>query len=104
MANQPKLVRQLLLDMLEEESCIEIVGEATQESEIRELVEKTAADLVMVTADKLDRWSAIWLELLNEFLALSRSRRTKIMPFVIGRRSIFMSTKSNHRNMDFLAQ
>jgi hypothetical protein len=44
MANQPKLVRQLLLDMLEEESCIEIVGEATQETEIRELVEMSAAD------------------------------------------------------------
>jgi hypothetical protein len=43
MANQPKLTRQLLLDMLEEESWIEIVGETTQESEIRELVEKTAA-------------------------------------------------------------
>jgi len=55
MANQPKLMRQLLLDMLEEESWIEIVGEATQESEIRELVEKTAANLVMVTADKLGR-------------------------------------------------
>ena len=71
MANQPKLMRQLLLDMLEE-SWIEIVGEATQESEIRELVEKTAADLAMVTADKLDRRPAICLELLNEFLALSR--------------------------------
>jgi chemotaxis response regulator CheB len=44
MANQPKLMRQLLLDMLEEESCIEIVREATQETEIRELVEKSAAD------------------------------------------------------------
>jgi DNA-binding NarL/FixJ family response regulator len=77
MANQPKLVRQLLLDMLEEESCIEIVGEATQESEIRELVEKTAADLVMVTADKLDRRSAIWLEPLNEFLALYRGHAAR---------------------------
>ena len=96
-------MRQLLLDMLEEESWIEIVGEATQESEIRELVEKTAVDLVMV-ADKLDRRPAICLTLLNEFLALSRSRRTKIMPSAIGRRSIFMSTKSNHRNMDLLAQ
>ena len=104
MANQPKLMRQLLLDMLEEESWIEIVGEATQESEIRELVEEIAADLAMSlpTSWTGDRPSA--LELLNEFLALSRSRRTKIMPLAIGRRSIFRSTKSNHRNMDFLAQ
>jgi chemotaxis response regulator CheB len=68
MAQQPKLMKQLLLDMLEEESWIEIVGEATQESEIRELVEKTAADLVVVTADKLGRRPAICLELLNEIL------------------------------------
>jgi hypothetical protein len=87
MANQPKLMRQLLLDMLEEESCIEIVGEA-----------------VMVTADKLDRRPAICLELLNGFLALSRSRRTIIVPFAIGRRSTSMATKSNHRSTDFLAQ
>lgn len=104
MANQPKLMRQLLLDMLEEESCIEIVGEATQESEIRELVEKSAADRVMVAADKLDRRPAICLELLNGFLALSRSRRTIIMPFAIGRHSTSMATESNHRNVDFLAQ
>ena len=90
--------------MLEEGSWIEIVGEATQESEIRELVEKTAANLVMVTAGKLGRRPAVCFELPNEFLALSRLRRTKIMPLAIGRRSIFRSTKSNHRNMDFLAQ
>ena len=72
MANQPKLMRQLLLDVLAEESWIESVGETTQESEIRGLVEKTAADLVMVTAGELDRRPAICLEPLNEFLALSR--------------------------------
>ena len=104
MANQPKLMRQLLLEMLKEESWIEIVGEATQESEIRELVQKTAADLVVVTADRSGRRLAVCDELLSEFLALSRSHRTKIMPFAIGSRSIFMSTKSNHRNVDFLAQ
>jgi chemotaxis response regulator CheB len=68
MVNQPKLMRQLLLDMLEEESCIEMVGEATQESEIRELAQKTAADLVMVTADKLDRRPAICLALAERIL------------------------------------
>jgi hypothetical protein len=88
--------------MLGEESCSEIVGEATQETEIRERVEKSAADLVMVTADKLNIRPAICLELLNGFLALSRSRRTIIMPFAIGRRSTSMATKSNHRSTDFL--
>jgi hypothetical protein len=55
---------------LKEEFWIEIVGEATQESEIRELVQKTAPDLVVVTADRLGRRSAICDELLSEFLAL----------------------------------
>ena len=52
MANQPKLMRQLPLEMLKKEFWIEIVGEATQESEIRELVQKTAPDLAVVTADR----------------------------------------------------
>ena len=70
MSNQPKLMRQLLLEMLKEEPWIEIVGEATQQSEIRELVQKTAPDLVVVTADRPGRRSAICDELLSEFLAL----------------------------------
>ena len=70
MANQPKLMRELLVEMLEEESWIEIVGEVPHESEIRELVQKTAPDLVVVTADRPGRRSAICDELLSEFLAL----------------------------------
>ena len=67
MANQPKLMRLLLPEMLKEESCIDIVGEATQESGIRELVQKTAPHLGVVTADMRP---AICDELLSEFLAL----------------------------------
>jgi hypothetical protein len=44
------------------------LGEVTQESEIRELVQKTARDLVAVTADKPGRRRPI-CELLKEFLA-----------------------------------
>jgi AmiR/NasT family two-component response regulator len=70
MANPPKLMRQLLLEKLKEEPWIEMVGEATQESEIRELAQKTAPDLVVVTADRPGRRPAICDELLSEFLAL----------------------------------
>jgi chemotaxis response regulator CheB len=70
MANQPKLMRELLVEMLEEESWIEIVGEVPHESEIRELVQKTAPDLLVVTADKPGRRPAICDELLREFPAL----------------------------------
>jgi len=51
-ANQPKLMRELLVEMLTEESWIEIVGEVAQEAEIRESVQKTSPDLLVVTADK----------------------------------------------------
>ena len=69
-ANQPKLMRELLVDMLAEESWIEIVGEVAQEAEIRELVQKTAPDLLVVTADKPGKRPEICDELLKEFPTL----------------------------------
>jgi len=70
MANQPKLMRELLVEMLAEEPWIEIVGEVTHELEIRELVQKTAPDLLVVTADKPGKRPVICDELLKEFPAL----------------------------------
>ena len=70
MANQPKLMRELLVEMLAEESWIEIVGEVAHEAEIRESVQKTAPDLLVVTADKPGKRPAICDELLKEFPAL----------------------------------
>jgi len=106
MANQPKLMRWLLLEMLEEESWIEFVGEETQEAEIQELAQKTAPEPVVVTADRPGRRPDICDELLSEFLALRLigSHRLTITPFAIGRRSTSMPTKSNHGSTDFLAQ
>jgi len=70
MANQPKLMRELLVEMLEEEPWIQIVGEVTNENEIRELVQKTSPDLLVVTADKPGKRPAICDELLREFPTL----------------------------------
>lgn len=42
-ANQPKLTRELLVEMLAEESWIEIVGEVAEEAGIRESVAKDCA-------------------------------------------------------------
>ena len=69
-ANQPKLMRELLVEMLAEESWIEIVGQVAQEAEIRESVQKTAPDLLVVTADKPGKRPAICDELLREYPAL----------------------------------
>ena len=70
MANQPKLMRELLVELLQEESWIEIVGEVAQESEIRKIVQETAPDLLVITAEKPGRRPAICDDLLKEFLAL----------------------------------
>jgi chemotaxis response regulator CheB len=70
MANQPKLMRELLVEMLEEESWIQIVGEVTKEAEIRDLVLKTSPDLLVVTAEKPGKRPAICDELLREFPSL----------------------------------
>jgi chemotaxis response regulator CheB len=70
MANQPKLMRELLVEVLAEEPWIQIVGEATQEAQIRELVLKTSPDLLVVTAEKPGKRPIICDELLREFPAL----------------------------------
>ena len=70
MANQPKLMRELLAEMLSEESWIQIVGEVTQEAEIRDLVLKTSPDLLVVTAEQPGKRPAICDELLREFPSL----------------------------------
>ncbi len=70
LANQPKLMRELLVETLEAEPWIEIVGEVTEESEIRGLVQQTAPDLLVVTADKPGKRPAICDELLKDFHTL----------------------------------
>ncbi len=70
MANQPKLMRELLVEMLVDESWIQIVGEVSQEVEIRDLVLKTSPDLLVVTAEKPGTRPAICDELLREFPSL----------------------------------
>jgi DNA-binding NarL/FixJ family response regulator len=70
MANEPKLMRELLVEMLEEEPWIQIVGEVTRESEIRDLVLKTSPDLLVVTAGQPGKRPAICDELLREFPSL----------------------------------
>jgi chemotaxis response regulator CheB len=70
MANQPRLMRELLLEVLAEESWIQIVGEVTEESHIRELVLKTSPDLLVVTAETPGKRPPICDELLREFPAL----------------------------------
>jgi chemotaxis response regulator CheB len=70
MANQPKLMRELLVEVLAEEPWVQIVGEVGKEAEIRDLVLKTSPDLLVVTAEKPGTRPAICDELLREFPSL----------------------------------
>jgi len=69
-ANQPRLMRELLVEVLAEESWVEIAGEVTQEREIHEAVLRTAPDLLIVTAEEAGKRPAICDELLREHPAL----------------------------------
>ncbi|MGC1903992.1 MAG: hypothetical protein WA715_09250 [Candidatus Acidiferrum sp.] len=51
-ANQPKLMRELILATLSEEPGIEIVGEVSDEAEIRHRVRQTSPDLLVIALDE----------------------------------------------------
>jgi chemotaxis response regulator CheB len=51
-ANRPKLMRELILATLADEPGIEIVGEVSDESEIRARVQETSPDLLVIALDE----------------------------------------------------
>lgn len=66
-ANKPKLMRELLLETLAEQSWIEIVGEVSEETEISLQVRRTSPDLLVVTADQPGKRPVICDALLREY-------------------------------------
>jgi DNA-binding NarL/FixJ family response regulator len=52
-ANQPRVMRELLLATLAERSDIEIVGEVSNDAEIAASVKRTAPDLLVISLDEL---------------------------------------------------
>jgi DNA-binding NarL/FixJ family response regulator len=51
-ANRPKLMRELILATLSDEPGIEIVGEVSDEAEIRHRVSQTSPDLLVIALDE----------------------------------------------------
>jgi DNA-binding NarL/FixJ family response regulator len=51
-ANRPKLMRELILATLSDEPGIEIVGEVSDEAEIRQRVRQTSPDLLLIALDE----------------------------------------------------
>jgi chemotaxis response regulator CheB len=66
-ANQPKLMRELLVETLAEQSWIEIVGEVSDEIDIFQQVQKTSPDLLVITAEQRDKRPVICDSLLREY-------------------------------------
>jgi DNA-binding NarL/FixJ family response regulator len=51
-ANRPKLMRELILATLADEPGIEIVGEVSDDAEIRDRVDQTSPDLLVIALDE----------------------------------------------------
>lgn len=51
-ANRPRLMRELVLDTLGDQSDIEIVGEVSNDSDIRDRVEQTLPDFLVIALDE----------------------------------------------------
>jgi chemotaxis response regulator CheB len=51
-ANRPKLMRELILATLSDEPGIEIVGEVADERELRDRVQQTSPDLLVIALDE----------------------------------------------------
>src|SRR6266566_3055764 len=66
-ANQPRLMRELILTTFADQPDIEIVGEVGEESEISESVKRTLPNFVVIALDHPGRRPAICDELLREY-------------------------------------
>jgi AmiR/NasT family two-component response regulator len=69
-ANRPKLMRELILATLADEPGIEIVGEVSEDSEIRERVRQTSPDLLLIALDEPTKRPMICDTLLRDHPAL----------------------------------
>lgn len=54
-ANQPRLMRELMVSTISDQPDIEIVGEVQDESELASVVEKTRPDFLIVALEKFNR-------------------------------------------------
>ena len=66
-ANRPRLLRELILNTISEESDIEVVGEVQQESEVILAVDKTHPDCVIVALENEEQLPAVCVSLLREY-------------------------------------
>ncbi len=104
-ANRPKLMRELILATLSDEPGIEIVGEVSDEADIRQQVRLTTPDLLATGIGRTGQATSGDLRHAcyetSPAFASSQSRRKRIAASSIGRRSIFTPAKLNRPNREF---
>ena len=54
-ANRPRLMRELMVETISDQTDIEIVGEVSDDSDLRSAIEETRPDFVIVALDKQNR-------------------------------------------------
>lgn len=69
-ANRPRLLRELVLSTLSEQTGINIVGEAENERDVPLLVEETKPDFLLIALDESRRRPPLCDQLLHKFPAL----------------------------------
>jgi DNA-binding NarL/FixJ family response regulator len=69
-ANRPRLMRELVVATIADQSDIEIVGEVQNEAEITKVVGETQPDFLIVALDRPDERPAICNDLLRQFPSL----------------------------------
>ena len=51
-ANRPKVMREALLDLLSDQSWIEVIGEVSNDADIPDFVDRTVPDLLVMAVDE----------------------------------------------------
>jgi DNA-binding NarL/FixJ family response regulator len=69
-ANRPRLMRELVVATIADQSDIEIVGEVQDEADIAKVVEEKQPDFLIVALDRPDERPAICDDLLRQFPGL----------------------------------
>jgi chemotaxis response regulator CheB len=82
-ANQPRLMRDLMVATISEQPDIEIVGEVEEDSELASTVEKTRPDFLIVELEKFNRLSPACHALLQSYpqmkvIAVSSDRNSSM--------------------------
>jgi len=69
-ANRPRLLRELVLSTLSEQTGIRVVGEAKSEQDVPSLVAETKPDFLLIALDESHKRPALCDQLLRDFPAL----------------------------------